>query len=65
MLELWGQEPTLTLNEFSSNFAEIYKMCPNIDKVLYSTNGIAFIDRSINFAKLIDKVVNKPCKLSI
>ena len=56
-LDLWGQEPTLTLNEFSIMFQELYKYCPNINNLFFSTNGVGFIDSIISFIKTIDLIV--------
>ena len=47
-IEFWGQEPTLTLNEMCEFFPKLYELCPNINNVFFSTNGVSFIDSIIN-----------------
>ena len=57
-IDLWGQEPTLTLNEFADSFKDFYEYFPNIKTLFFSTNGIAFPERIINLAKVLDNIVN-------
>lgn len=38
-LNLWGQEPTLTLDSFRSNLSDWFKIFPNINEIFFSTNG--------------------------
>lgn len=63
-LSLWGQEPTLTLNEFGMMFIDLYKYCPNLETLFFSTNGVAHSDRIVKLAKTIDSVINKQFFLS-
>lgn len=63
--ELWGQEPTLTLKEFSIMFPSLYKYCYNLHSMMFSTNGVGFIDEIINFIKIIDNVVTEDFTLTI
>ena len=64
-IELWGQEPTLTLKEFQIFFKEFYQYFYNINRILFSTNGVAFIDEIVNFAQLVDELAIKPINLVI
>ena len=59
-LELWGQEPTLTLNEFKNAFKGFYDFFPNLDSFYFSTNGVAFPNRIVDLAKHMDEIVDKP-----
>ena len=53
-LDLWGQEPTLTLNEFSSQFDRIMDWLVNCKLFFFSTNAIAYPERIINFIKVVN-----------
>lgn len=66
-IDLWGQEPTLTLKEFEILFSKLYKeLCPNISRIYFSTNGVAYIDNIFHFIQFLDKdVLNKSCTLRI
>ena len=64
-LELWGQEPTLTLKEFNIFFPQLYELCPNIQKLLFSTNGVANIVEIINLIKIINNITNKKFILNL
>ena len=59
-LSLWGQEPTLTIKEFGIMFPELYKYCFNINDMLYSTNGVGFIQEGIDFVKILKDTVTQP-----
>lgn len=59
-LDLWGQEPTLTLNEFGNSFKDLYNFFPNLSFLFFSTNGVAFPERIVNLTKTIDAIVTKP-----
>ena len=64
-LELWGQEPTLTLKEFNIFFPQLYELCPNIQKLLFSTNGVANVVEIINLIKIINNITNKKFILNL
>lgn len=59
-LDIWGQEPTLTLTEFGNAFKDFYEYFPNLENFFFSTNGVAFPDKIIDLAKKIDFIVDKP-----
>ena len=63
-LDLWGQEPTLTLNEFSVFFKDFYLLCPNINNLFFSTNGTN-LSPIINFINILENTINKEFKLTI
>ena len=63
-VDLWGQEPTLTLNEFSIFFTEFYSLYPNIENLFFSTNGTNILP-IINLIKSLDKIINKKFNLNI
>ncbi len=52
--ELWGQEPTLTLDEFTTQIGRILKWLPNIEHCFFSTNGVAYPDKIVNYIKTIN-----------
>lgn len=57
-LELWGQEPTLTLDAFSKAFKELYEFCPNITTMFFSTNAVSNIRSITNLINVIDNIVD-------
>lgn len=63
--ELWGQEPTLTLKSFQTMFVGLYDLFPNIESMLFSTNGVGYTQDIIDFIKFSDTIVNKDFKISI
>jgi hypothetical protein len=64
-MELWGQEPTLTLKEFSESFKDFYNFLPNLHILFFSTNGIGFSNSIINLIQNIDNTIEKPFELRI
>lgn len=54
-IELWGQEPTLTLDEFNTQIFDILDWLPNAKRFLFSTNGVSHIDRLINCINIFNK----------
>ena len=56
-VELWGEEPTLTLDEFSTAFPEILYTFPKISELFFSSNGVNNIDKIINLIKIINKTI--------
>ena len=56
-LEFWGQEPTLNLDLFTEKIDDWFNTFPNIQKVLFSTNGMAYPEKIIEFAKELDRVI--------
>lgn len=63
--ELWGQEPTITLKEFSIMFPQLYNYCYNLQSMMFSTNGVGFIDDIINFIVLVDNTVKQNFNITI
>ena len=64
-LELWGQEPTLTLKEVTGMLPELFEFCPNLDSSMFSTNGVGFIDDIINYILEIEKLTLNNFKVSL
>lgn len=52
---LWGQEPTLTLHLLAEHWEDWAKNFPNIDNLFFSTNGMAYGERIVDFLKAVDK----------
>ena len=46
---LWGQEPTLTLHLLTDHLEDWFNYFPNINHIDYSTNGMDFPERTVNF----------------
>lgn len=57
-INLWGQEPTITLNEFASQMPAILDWLPNAKAMFFSTNGVAYIDRIVNLIDVINNYLN-------
>lgn len=58
-ISLWGQEPTLTLNEFTSNLEELFNYFPNFNSLFFSTNFVQHYDRIINLIKTLSQLSDK------
>ena len=65
MLSLWGQEPTLTLHYLTEHWEDWYRAFPNLEKIYFSTNGMAFGERIFDFAKKIDQTATKQIELQV
>lgn len=63
--ELWGQEPTLTLKEFTVMFPKLYNYCENIGGMLFSTNGVSGINNILYFIDAIIPLLNKSFKFTL
>lgn len=64
-VELWGEEPTLTLNEFAQAFPEILNAFPNIRELFFSTNGAGDLNRIITLINTINESIEKDFNLLI
>lgn len=64
-VEIWGQEPTINLELFMENFDYLYKNFPNINKLIFSSNGIQNINKLLDAVKIMNKVINKPFLFSL
>ena len=53
-IELWGQEPTLTLDEFSTQIPRLLDWAINAKRSFFSTNGVAYPERIINYINIIN-----------
>lgn len=58
-IELWGEEPTLTLDAFNEMFKKLYFLFPNVFRISFSTNCIQNMDSLYNYIKNINTIVNK------
>lgn len=57
-IEFWGQEPTLTLHHITANIEEWKKVFPNVNNFMFSTNGVGYTDRILDFIQAIDNYGN-------
>lgn len=53
-ISLWGQEPTLTLNEFATQMPRILSWLTECNELFFSTNGVAYTERIINLIDIIN-----------
>lgn len=65
MFSYWGQEPTLTLEYFTQNYADWIRAFPEVFRHEFSTNGMANADKIVEFVKTVDKYANRPTSVSI
>ena len=63
--EIWGMEPTLILQYLYPNWKDWYQAFPNLQRIFFSTNGMAFTDDIVSFAKEIDKWAEQDLQLQI
>jgi hypothetical protein len=64
-LDLWGQEPTLTLSEFNGMFPQLYEYCSNIEYLFFSTNGVANVDKILDLVQVLKDTITKDFKFKI
>lgn len=66
-LDLWGQEPTLTLDGFNYIFPELYNLLPNINRLMFSTNMVQYYEKILNLIDILEKEIpfNKKILLDI
>ena len=57
-IQLWGQEPTLTLEHFTNQFPNIYEYFPNITSSFFSTNGVAFPEKIVDYCRQVNNTVS-------
>lgn len=55
--DLWGQEPTLTLDALSTQMPQLLNWFKNCKIIFFSTNGMAYPERIVNFIKVINDFV--------
>lgn len=58
-MNLWGEEPTLTLDSFCVMFPELYKLFPNLRELFFSTNGTANVKRILQLINCINNTLNR------
>ena len=58
-VDLWGQEPTLNLQYFNDQLINILTWLPNCETIFFSTNGMAFHEKIIDCAKIINKFLEE------
>lgn len=55
----WGQEPTLTLHLITEHLDDWFNFFPNITNIDFSTNGMDFPDRIVDFIKKVDETTSQ------
>ena len=58
-IQLWGQEPTLTLDAFTEQFPKFYDYFPNLNHSFFSTNGVAYPERLVDYCKKVNDTVTR------
>lgn len=64
-IDLWGQEPTLTLEHFTNHLSDWLNAFPNWEKTFFSTNGMAHGDKILKFILTLDSLLTKPFQLGL
>ena len=64
-IELWGQEPTLTLPYLTEHLEDWFNTFPNVNFMMFSTNGMAYPERIIDFLVKLDKSVHIKTRMFI
>lgn len=64
-IEIWGQEPTMTLMYLADKWEDWANSFINLDRIFFSTNGMANIDSIIYFIKQVDKYSKRQLVLNI
>lgn len=64
-IELWGEETTLTINNFLVSFPELNNYFPNLNQMFFSTNAIGNAKTLSTFIKNLDEKLRGPFSLSI
>lgn len=52
--DLWGQEPTLTLDALATQMPQLLNWFKNCKVIFFSTNGMAYPERIVTFIKTIN-----------
>ena len=63
--ELWGQEPTLTLHLLTKHWEDWLEAYPNVSSMMFSTNGMAYPERIVDFIKKLDQTLPNPFTLTV
>ena len=62
-MDLWGQEPTLTLEKFTAHLEDWLNYVPNLNKFFFSTNGMAYPEKIVDLVVKMDSLIPKERKL--
>ena len=57
--EIWGQEPTLILPTLTKCWQDWAKVFPNIERIGFSTNGVAYTEAIGDFVKAVDECTTR------
>ena len=59
-IELWGQEPTLTLHLLTKHLEDWFATYPSVTNMMFSTNTMAYPERIIDFVLKLDSILTNP-----
>lgn len=60
--DLWGQEPTLTLDAINLMLPDLFNFFPNINRSLFSTNMVQYPERILEFIQTVDNLCKNRLK---
>lgn len=63
--EFWGQEPTLSLHYFTEHLNDWLDNFPNLRYFMFSTNGVAYSNRIVDFIKTLDNSIGHETQIVI
>lgn len=61
-IDLWGLEPTTSLADFSIILPDLFKIFPNFNNILFSTNGMQGVDTLFNFILALEENIKAVSK---
>lgn len=64
-IDLWGLEPTTSLKDFSTLVPSLFKIFPNFNNILFSTNGMQGVDILYDFILSLESNLKQNQKLRL
>lgn len=64
-VELWGQEPTLTLHLLTEHLEDWVCTFPNWRYMMFSTNAMQYPERIVDYIKKLDQLTNNRIKFDL
>jgi hypothetical protein len=53
------------MESFFVNFDYLYQHFPNIDEIMFSSNGVAYTEKILEAMHIVDDIINKPCHFEV
>ena len=65
VLNIWGQESTIVLKEFTEGLTGWIQSFPNLERIFFSTNGLGYFEDIYNFIIILDSLLTHNINLEI